>query len=105
MTRLTRKEISFSWDSKCEQSFMSLKERLTIAHVLIISGPSKSYEVFCDASKKGLGGVLMQGGQVVAYASHQLKTHEENYPTHDLELEAYVFTLKVWHHYWYGVCF
>ncbi|XP_050915829.1 uncharacterized protein LOC127130917 [Lathyrus oleraceus] len=95
MTRLTRKEISFKWDSKCEKSFMSLKEKLTIAHVLVIPDPSKSYEVFCDASKKGLGGVLMQSGQVIAYVSHQLKPHEENYLTHDLELAVVVFALKV----------
>ncbi|XP_050896305.1 uncharacterized mitochondrial protein AtMg00860-like [Lathyrus oleraceus] len=105
MTRLTRKEISFKWDSKCEKSFMSLKEKLTTAPVLVIPDPSKSYEVFCDASKKGLGGVLMQNGQVVAYASRQLKPHEENYPTHDLELAAVVFALKVWRHYLYGVHF
>ncbi|XP_050898334.1 uncharacterized mitochondrial protein AtMg00860-like [Lathyrus oleraceus] len=60
--RLTRKEIYFKWDSKCEQSFMSLKEKLTTAPVLIIPDPSKSYEVLCDASKKGLGRVLMQSG-------------------------------------------
>ena len=88
MTRLTRKECPYDWDSGCEQSFMSLKERLTTAPVLIIPDPSKSYEVFCYASKNGLGGVLMQDGQVVAYASRQLKVHEENYPTHDLELAA-----------------
>lgn len=54
MTRLTRKRIYFKWDSKCEQSFMGLKEKLTTALVLIIPDPSRSYEVFCDASKKGL---------------------------------------------------
>ena len=96
MTILTRKEISFKWDSKCEKSFMSLKEKLTTAPVLVIPDPSKSYEVFCDASKKGLGGVFMQSGQVVAYASRQLKPHEENYPNHDLELVVVVFALKVW---------
>jgi hypothetical protein len=96
MTRLTRKEISFKWDSECEKSFMSLKEKLTTTPVLIIPDPSKSYEVFYDASKEGLRGVLMQSGQVVAYASRQLKTHEENYPTHDLDLTVVVFALKVW---------
>ncbi|XP_050915832.1 uncharacterized mitochondrial protein AtMg00860-like [Lathyrus oleraceus] len=105
MTRLTQKEISFNWDSECEQSFMSLNGRLTIAFVLIILDPSKSYKVFCDAFKKGIKGVLMQGGQVVAYASRTLKTREENYPTHDLELVVVVVTLKVWWHYLYGVCF
>lgn len=71
---------------------------MTVAPVLIILGPSKSYEVFCDASKKGLCGVLMSNGQVVPYASRQLKTHEESYLTHDLELAVVIFTLKVWRH-------
>ncbi|XP_058783906.1 uncharacterized protein LOC131658653 [Vicia villosa] len=94
MTRLTRKEVTFEWNSDCERSFQRLKKKLTTAPVLIIEDPDKSYEVFCDASKKGLGGVLMQEGQVVAYASRQLRSHEENYPTHDLELAAIVFALK-----------
>ena len=105
MTRLTRKDLRFEWDSECEQSFMSLKEKLTTAPVLVIPDPTKSYQIYCDASKMGLGGVLMQDGQVVAYASRQLKVHEQNYPTHDLELAAVVFTLKVWRHYLYGVRF
>lgn len=84
---------------------MSLKERLTNAPVLIIPDPSKPDEVFCDASKKVLRGLLMQDGHVVAYASRQLKTHEENYPTHDLELAVVAFTLKTWHHYLYEVFF
>ena len=105
MTKLTRKDVAYEWDSSCEQSFVYLKERLTTAPVLIIPDPNKSYEVFCDASKMGLGGVLMQESQVVAYASRQLKVHEKNYPTHDLELAAVVFTLKVWRHYLYGVHF
>ena len=58
--------------------------------------------VYCDTSKEGLGCVLMQLERVVAYASSQLKTHERNYPTHDLELGAIVFALKVWRHYLYG---
>ncbi|XP_058775479.1 uncharacterized protein LOC131649738 [Vicia villosa] len=94
LTRLTRKEVSFEWNLECEKSFRKLKEKLTTAPVLVIPDPNRSYEVFCDASKKGLGGVLMQDGQVVAYASRQLKSHEENYPTHDLELAAIVFALK-----------
>ena len=58
--------------------------------------------VYCDASKMGLGGVLMQDGKVIAYASRQLRVHEKNYPLHDLELAAVVFVLKVWRHYLYG---
>ncbi|XP_058760196.1 uncharacterized protein LOC131633499 [Vicia villosa] len=94
LTKLTRKEVSFEWNFECEKSFQKLKEKLTTAPVLVIPDPNRSYEVFCDASKKGLGGVLMQDGQVVAYASRQLRSHEENYPTHDLELAAIVFALK-----------
>jgi len=70
--------------------------------VLILLNPKESFVVYCDASKMGLGGVLMQNRQVVAYASRQLKVHEKNYPTHDLELAAVVFVLKIWRHYLYG---
>ena len=62
-----------------------------------------SYVVYSDASRKGLGCVLMQDGIVIAYASRLLKKHEQNYPTHDLELAAVVFALKIWRHYLYGV--
>ncbi|GAU48856.1 hypothetical protein TSUD_288630 [Trifolium subterraneum] len=72
------------------------------APVLILPDAKESFVVYCDASKLGLGGVLMQKGNVVAYASRQLKVHERNYPTHDLELAAVVFALKVWRHYLYG---
>ena len=61
--------------------------------------------MYCDASRAGLGCVLMQSGRVVAYGSRQLKNHEQNYPTHDMDLAAVVFALKVWHHYLYGVEF
>ena len=60
------------------------------------------YTVYCDASKDELGCVLMQSGRVVAYGSRQLKNHEQNYPTHDMELAAIVFALKIWRHYLYG---
>jgi hypothetical protein len=82
-----------------------LKEKLTSAPVLVIPDPSKKYVVYCDASHKGLGCVHMQEGAVVAYASRQLKPHEENYPTHDLELAAIIFALKIWRHHLYGVQF
>ena len=58
--------------------------------------------MYCDACLMGLGGVLMQNGKVVAYASRQLRTNENNYPTHDLELAAVVFVLKIWRNYLYG---
>ncbi|MCH83701.1 retrotransposon protein [Trifolium medium] len=102
LTQLTRKNQLFVWDKKCEESFQELKRRLTTAPVLVLPDAKEPFEVYCDASKMGLGGVLMQRGKVVAYASRQLKTHEKNYPTHDLELAAVVFTLKIWRHYLYG---
>ncbi|GAU50355.1 hypothetical protein TSUD_283640 [Trifolium subterraneum] len=105
LTRLTRKGAAFVWDELCENSFNLLKQKLTSAPVLVIPDPDKKYVVYCDASNKGLGCVLMQDGAVVAYASRQLKPHEENYPTHDLELVAIIFALKIWRHHLYGVQF
>ncbi|GAU10407.1 hypothetical protein TSUD_417730 [Trifolium subterraneum] len=102
LTLLTRKDQAFVWDEKCEKSFQELKEKLTTVPVLILPDAKELFVVYCDASKLGLGGVLMQKGKVVAYASRQLKVHERNYPTHDLELAAVVFALKVWRHYLYG---
>ncbi|MCI31639.1 retrotransposon protein, partial [Trifolium medium] len=102
LTQLTRKNQLFVWDKNCEESFQELKRRLTTAPVLVLPDAKEPFEVYCDASKMGLGGVLMQKGKVVAYASRQLKTHERNYPTHDLELAAVVFVLKIWRHYLYG---
>jgi hypothetical protein len=99
LTHLARKDTPFVWDGECEQSFRTLKNKLTKAPVLSIPDPEKRYIVFCDASSKGLGSVLMQGDNVVTYASRQLKPHEENYPTHDLALAAIVFALKVWRHH------
>ena len=61
--------------------------------------------MYCDAYGTGLGCVLMQHGRVIAYAFRQLKDHEKNYPTHDLEMAAVVFALKIWRHYLYGVQF
>ena len=105
LTRLTRKGQSFVWDESCEKSFLELKKRLTTTPVLVIPDPLRDFEVFCDASGRGIGCVLMQDQRVVAYASKQLKPHEENYPTHDLELAAVVFALKIWRHHLYGVKF
>ena len=102
LTKLTRKGHVFVWDAQCESSFRTLKERLTTASVLVLPDPSEPFVVYCDASKLGLGGVLMQDGKVVAYASRQLRIRERNYPTHDLELAAVVFVLKIWRHYLYG---
>ena len=102
MTRLTRKEVKFIWDDSCERAFQKLKRRLTSAPILIVQKRGQRYTVYCDASKDGLGCVLMQFGKVVAYGSRKLKNHEKNYPTHDMELASVVFALKIWHQYLYG---
>ncbi|KAA0046287.1 ty3-gypsy retrotransposon protein [Cucumis melo var. makuwa] len=101
-TQLTRKGAPFVWSKACEDSFQNLKQKLVTAPVLTVPDGSGSFVIYSDASKKGLGCVLMQHGKVVAYASRQLKSHEQNYPTHDLELAAVVFALKIWRHYLYG---
>ena len=102
MTRLLQKNVKYEWSEKCQGSFEKLKAFLTEAPVLTQPTCSKEYVIYSDASLNGLGCVLMQEGKVVAYASRQLKPHEKNYPTHDLELAAIVFALKIWRHYLYG---
>ncbi|KAL4010566.1 hypothetical protein IC575_030067 [Cucumis melo] len=102
LTQLTRKGAPFVWSKACEDSFQNLKQKLVTAPVLTVPDDSGSFVIYSDASKKGLGCILMQQGKVVAYASRQLKSHEQNYPTHDLELAAVVFALKIWRHYLYG---
>ncbi|XP_058211484.1 uncharacterized protein LOC131323652 [Rhododendron vialii] len=102
MTRLTQKGVKFEWNEICEKLFQELKKRLTSAPILIIPERNVGYAVYCDASKDGLGAVLMQNGKVIAYGSRQLRPHEKNYPTHDLELAAVVFALKSWRYYLYG---
>ena len=101
MTRLTRKEVKFDWDDQCKKAFQELRRRLTTAPILIVPERGQGYTVYYDASKAELGCVLMQSGRVVAYGSRQLKNHEQNYPTHDMELAAIVFALKIWPHYLY----
>ena len=102
MTRLLQKNVKYKWSEKCQRSFDKLKAFLTEAPVLTQPTCGKEYVIFNDASLNGLRCVLMQEGKVVAYASRQLKSHEKNYPTHDLELAAIVFALKIWRHYLYG---
>ena len=97
---LSRKIILLA--QKCEDSFQELKKKLTTAPVLVMPDVTKSFDVYCDASRLGLGCVLMQEGKVVSYLSRQLRPHEENYPTHDLELAAVVFALKTWRSYLVG---
>ncbi|KAG8474462.1 hypothetical protein CXB51_031417 [Gossypium anomalum] len=102
MTRLLQKDVKFVWSEKCQRSFDQLKTYLTEAPVLVQPEFGKEFVIYSDASLLGLGCVLMQEGRVVAYASRQLKPHEKNYPTHDLELAAIVFALKIWRHYLFG---
>lgn len=99
MTEFLKKEKKFEWTDKCEESFQNLKKRLVSAPILVLPDLLENFQVYCDASRLGLGCVLMQGGRVVAYASWQLKNHERNYPTHDLELASVVHALKTWRHY------
>ena len=102
LTRLTWKDVPFEWTPEAEAVFQELKQRLSTAPILTLPRPGIEYVVYTDASRRGLGAVLMQEGKVVAYASRQLKEHERNYPVHDLELAAVVFALKIWRHYLYG---
>ncbi|KAL0458747.1 UNVERIFIED_CONTAM: Transposon Ty3-G Gag-Pol polyprotein [Sesamum latifolium] len=102
LTKLLRKKIVFQWTEQCQQSFDELKSRLTSTYILVLPSGSGGFVVYTDASKQGLGCVLMQYGKVIAYASRQLRPHELNYPTHDLELAAVVHALKIWRHYLYG---
>jgi hypothetical protein len=102
MTKPLEKNKAFEWTTECQASFEELRKRLTSAPVLVLPDLTKKFDIYCDASRQGLGCVLMQQGQVVCYASRQLRKHEENYPTHDLELAAVVHALKIWRHYLIG---
>ncbi|WVZ80320.1 hypothetical protein U9M48_027806 [Paspalum notatum var. saurae] len=102
MTSLTKKNAKYVWSSNCEEAFQTLMKLLTSAPVLAQPDVTKPFDVYCDASGSGLGCVLMQEGRVIAYASRQLRKHEANYPTHDLELAAVVHALKIWRHYLLG---
>ncbi|GJZ39712.1 putative reverse transcriptase domain-containing protein [Tanacetum coccineum] len=102
MTKLTQKGIKFNWGEKEVNVFQLIKEKLCNAPILAFPEGSEDFVVYCDASHKGLGAVLMQREKVITYASQQLKVHEKNYTTHDLELGSVVFTLKIWRHYLYG---
>jgi hypothetical protein len=105
MTRLLQKDTRFIWTPECDMAFHKLRTLLTTAPVLAQPDIEKPCDVYCDASGIGLGGVLMQEGQVIAYTSRQVWKHEVNYPTHDLELAAVVHALKAWRHYLLGnVC-
>ncbi|GJX27297.1 putative reverse transcriptase domain-containing protein [Tanacetum coccineum] len=102
MTKLTQKKVKFEWGDKQESAFQLLKQKLCSAPILALPEGSEDFIAYCDASKKGLGAVLIQREKVISYASRQLEIHEKNYTTHDLELGAVVFALKIWRHYLYG---
>lgn len=111
MTQLLKKEEKFMWTLQCEKAFFLLgcekafqllKTKLASSPVFVLPDVNKDFQVYCDASRQGLGCVLMQERHVVAYASRQLRMHDGNYPTHNLELAAVVHALKIWQHYLIG---
>ncbi|GJT23617.1 putative reverse transcriptase domain-containing protein [Tanacetum coccineum] len=102
LTKLTQKNKKFEWGTDKDESFQKLKQDLCTAPILALPEGPDDFVVYCDASLKGYGAVLMQRDKVIVYASRQLKTHEENYTTHYLELGAVVFALRFWRHYLYG---
>ncbi|GJS53905.1 putative reverse transcriptase domain-containing protein [Tanacetum coccineum] len=101
LTKLTQKNKKYEW-GKEEETFQTLRQKLCSAPILALLEGTEDFMVYCDASLKGYGVVLMQREKVIAYASRQLKVHEENYTNHDLELGAVVFALRLWRHYLYG---
>ncbi|GJV00515.1 putative reverse transcriptase domain-containing protein [Tanacetum coccineum] len=102
LTSLTERNQNYEWGEKEEEAFQTLKNNLCDAPILSLPDEVEDFVVYCDASNQVLGCVLMQRGKVIAYASRQLKIHEKNYTTHDLELGAVMFALKTWRHYLYG---
>ncbi|GJS60940.1 putative reverse transcriptase domain-containing protein [Tanacetum coccineum] len=102
LTKLTQKNKNYIWGEEQELAFQLLKQKLCEAPILALPEGNDDFIIYCYASLQGLGAVLMQREKVIAYASRQLKPHEENYTTHDLELGAVIFALKIWRHYIYG---
>src|SRR3954465_5723683 len=99
LTNMLHKGAKFEWTDKCQGSFQALKDKLTSPPVLAPPDTKKDFVIYCDASREGLGCVIIQERKVIAYGSRQLHSHEENYPTHDLELAAVIYALKLWRHY------
>ncbi|GJX45898.1 putative reverse transcriptase domain-containing protein [Tanacetum coccineum] len=93
--------LAFEWGNKQEAAFQTLKNKLCSTPIIALPQGAANFIVYRDASHKGLGAVLMQNEKVIAYASRQLKIHENNYTTHDLELVAVVFAPKIWRRYLY----
>ncbi|GJZ73955.1 putative reverse transcriptase domain-containing protein, partial [Tanacetum coccineum] len=102
MTKLTQNKVAFELGDKQEAAFQTLKHKLCSVPILDLPQGAENFIVYCDASHKGLGAVLMQNEKVISYASRQLKIRKKNYTTYDLELGAVVFALKIWRHYLYG---
>ncbi|GKA81886.1 putative reverse transcriptase domain-containing protein [Tanacetum coccineum] len=101
-SKIEAKNQKYEWGEKEEEAFQTLKNKLCDAPILSLPDGVEDFVVYCDASNQRLGCVLMQRGKVIAYALRQLKIHEKNYTTHDLELGAVVFAFKTWRHYLYG---
>ena len=99
---LQKKNNKFVWIEKCAEAFRRLKELLTKKPILKVPDMDVDFLACIDSSKEGLGRVLMQDGRVIAYSFRKLRRHEENYATHDLELLAIVYALKVWRHSLFG---
>ncbi|GKG29675.1 putative reverse transcriptase domain-containing protein, partial [Tanacetum coccineum] len=95
LTKLTKYNKKFDWKEEQEAAFQLLKQKLCDAPILALPEGSDDFIFYCDALHKGLGVVLMQREKVIAYASRQLKIHKKNYTTHDLELGAVIFALKI----------
>ena len=102
ITEFQRKKMKFNWTEKCEEAFQRLKVLLMTTPILKVLNMEQEFLLCVDASKEGLGCVLMQEGRVIAYASRKLRTHEGNYATHDLEMEVIVYALNIWRHYLLG---
>jgi hypothetical protein len=102
ITELLKKDNKYVWSKDCDEAFKTLKKLLTTSPVLAQPDIAKSFDMYCDASSTGLGCVLMQEGWVISYSSRQLRCHEENYPTHELELATVVMALRMWRHYLLG---
>nr|GEW22995.1 putative reverse transcriptase domain-containing protein [Tanacetum cinerariifolium] len=102
LQELTQKNKKYIWGEDQKLAFQLLKKKLCEAPILALPKGNDDFVLYCDASLQGLGVVLMQREKVIAYASRQLKPHEENYTKHDLKLGAVVFALKIWRHYLYG---
>jgi hypothetical protein len=102
ITDLLKKGENFVWNAECDEAFRSLKKLLTTSPVLAQLDVTKFFDVYHDTSGTGLGYVLIKECRVIAYSSCQLRPHEEQYPTHDHELDAVVHALRTWRHYLLG---